>query len=51
VRVLRGGTETAGRAEAINDDFSLCLRRDDGTCEAVTGGEVSLRGVGGAASP
>ena len=45
VRVLRGDQERIGFAEAIMDDFALLVRYPDGTEEALTGGEVSVRGL------
>lgn len=45
VRVLRGDQERLGFAEAIMDDFALLVRYPDGTEEALTGGEVSVRGL------
>ena len=45
VRVLRGDQERIGFAVAIMDDFALMVRYPDGTSEALTGGEVSVRGL------
>ena len=45
VRILRGDTETTAFAEAVTDDFALLVRYPDGSREALTGGEVSVRGL------
>ena len=36
-----------GRAVAVRDDFSLEVAYPDGSTEAVSSGEVSVRGIGG----
>lgn len=45
VRVLRGEVAKNAHAEAVTEDFSLLVRYPDGTREALTGGEVSVRGL------
>ena len=45
VRILRGDTQTTAFAEAVTEDFALLVRYPDGTREALTGGEVSVRGL------
>ena len=45
VRVLRGDTQRLAFAESITDDFALVVRYPDGSREALTGGEVSVRGL------
>ena len=47
VRVIRGGDERNAFAEAVDDDFALVVRYEDGTREAVFSGEVSVRGLEG----
>lgn len=47
VRVLRGNETFTGVAEDLADDFSLIVRRDDGTRETVNAGDVSVRGLFG----
>ena len=45
VLVRRGGSEREAFAESISDDFGLEVRYGDGTREAVSSGEVSVRGL------
>ena len=47
VRVIRGGRERNAFAEAVDDDFGLVVRYEDGTRETVFSGEVSVRGLEG----
>ena len=47
VRVVRGENVRTGFAEAVDDDFALVVRWEDGTRETVTGGDVSVRGLFG----
>lgn len=47
VRVLEPGKEYSGISEGINDYGELLVRREDGSCEAVYAGEVSVRGIYG----
>ena len=47
VRVLRGAQSRSAFAEAIDDDFALVVRYEDGTRETVFSGEVSVRGLEG----
>ena len=47
VRVIRAGSERNAFAEAVDDDFALVVRYEDGTREAVFSGEVSVRGLEG----
>ena len=47
VRLLRPGREEAAFAEGVDDDFSLVVRFPDGRREAVSSGEVSVRGLFG----
>lgn len=47
VLVTQGGKSFSAFAEAIDDDFSLIVRRRDGKCETVSFGEVSVRGLCG----
>ncbi len=47
VRVVRGEDVRTGFAEAVDDDFALVVRWEDGTRETVTGGDVSVRGLFG----
>lgn len=44
VRVLSPGRERLGFARAIDEDFCLVVEFEDGSVEAVSGGEVSIRG-------
>ena len=45
VLIRRGDAQRQAFAEAVTDDFSLLVRYPDGACEALTGGEVSVRGL------
>ena len=45
VRVVRGEDVRTGFAEAVDDAFALVVRRADGSREAVSSGEVSVRGL------
>jgi BirA family biotin operon repressor/biotin-[acetyl-CoA-carboxylase] ligase len=45
VRLLRAGEEEEAFAEAVDDAFALVVRRADGSREAVSSGEVSVRGL------
>ena len=45
MRILRPSGEVRATALAMDDDFSLRVRREDGTEETVTAGEVSVRGL------
>ena len=47
VRVVRGADVRTGFAEAVDDDFALVVRWEDGSRETVTGGDVSVRGLFG----
>lgn len=47
VTVLRGGEPHAAFALAVEDDFSLRVRMEDGHEERLTAGEVSVRGLMG----
>ena len=47
VRVVCGENVRTGFAEAVDDDFALVVRWEDGTRETVTGGDVSVRGLFG----
>lgn len=47
VRVIRGDTQRVAVAEAVDDDFGLVVRYEDGTRETVVSGEVSVRGLEG----
>ncbi len=47
VTVLSGNTQKKATALAVNEDFSLQLRYADGTTEALSSGEVSVRGEHG----
>lgn len=47
VLVIRGEERFAAFAESIGEDFSLRVRRCDGRSEAVSFGEVSIRGIDG----
>lgn len=47
VRVLRGDTVKHAVAEAVDDDFALVVRYEDGTVEHVFTGEVTVRGQEG----
>ena len=43
VFVLSGGNKRPAEALDINEDFSLSVRYEDGSCEALNAGEVSIR--------
>lgn len=43
VTLVQGDRRREAYAEAVNDDFSLLVRLPDGSLEAVTSGEVSVR--------
>ena len=45
VRLLRAGGEEEAFAEAVGEDFALVVRFPDGRREAVSSGEVSVRGL------
>lgn len=45
VRVLRPGQVRTGTAEAVTEDFALLVRWDNGEQEALSSGEVSVRGL------
>ena len=45
VRLLRAGGEEEAFAEAVDDTFALVVRRANGSREAVSSGEVSVRGL------
>jgi len=45
VRVLQPGNEYEGTAVGINTMGELLVEKEDGTCEAVYAGEVSVRGL------
>ena len=47
VTVLRSSGAWNGFATGINEDFSLTVRWEDGTEEALSAGEVSVRGLYG----
>ena len=47
VRLLRPDGEEEAFAEAVDDTFALVVRRADGSREAVSSGEVSVRGLYG----
>ncbi|MFA5561919.1 MAG: biotin--[acetyl-CoA-carboxylase] ligase [Eubacteriales bacterium] len=47
VRVLRGGVEKQGVARGVDERFALLVDFSDGTCEALSSGEVSVRGLYG----
>ena len=47
VRVVAGSSDRLGRALGVDDDFRLIVRFEDGSVEAVPGGEVSVRGMYG----
>ena len=47
VTVLRSSGARNGFATGINEDFSLTVRWEDGTAEALSAGEVSVRGLYG----
>ena len=43
IRVITGTSEKKAIAEAVGDDFALHVRYEDGTREALRGGEITLR--------
>ena len=45
MRLLRAGGEEEAFAEAVDDTFALVVRHADGSREAVSSGEVSVRGL------
>nr|WP_317325240.1 hypothetical protein [uncultured Flavonifractor sp.] len=45
VKVLRGSTERTGAAVGVDETFALVVEWDDGTREALSSGEVSVRGL------
>lgn len=45
VTLLRGGSSEIAFAESIDDDFRLVVRHLDGRIEAISSGEVSVRGL------
>ncbi|MBR1781134.1 MAG: biotin--[Oscillospiraceae bacterium] len=47
VRVIRASGERSAVAEAVDDDFGLVVRYEDGTRETIFSGEVSVRGLEG----
>ena len=47
VTVISGEKKRPAEALSINDDFSLRVRYEDGTCEDLSSGEVSVRGLYG----
>lgn len=47
VRVLTPGRERLGFARTVDEDFCLVVAFEDGSVEAVSGGEVSVRGNDG----
>ena len=47
VRILRAGTERAAHADGIGPEAELLVTYPDGTKDAVTSGEVSVRGMYG----
>ena len=47
VRVLRGGEERLAHADGIGPDAALLVTYADGTQEAVSSGELSVRGMYG----
>lgn len=47
VAVIRGGQTKTGVALAVDEQFALVIRYGDGSEEAVSGGEVSVRGLYG----
>ncbi|MHC1694451.1 MAG: biotin--[acetyl-CoA-carboxylase] ligase [Eubacteriales bacterium] len=47
VCLIRGGTETRGYAEDIDEYFNFVIRYPDGRRESVSSGEVSVRGIYG----
>ncbi len=47
VRVIRGDVVRNATAEAVDDDFALVVRYEDGSVEHVSTGEVTVRGQNG----
>ncbi len=47
VHILRSGTKRKAFAEAVDDNFALIVRYEDGTQETIFSGEVSVRGLEG----
>jgi len=47
VKIVRGGNERLAHAEGIDEDAALIVTYRDGTREAVSSGEVSVRGMYG----
>ncbi len=47
VQILRDGRRIEAEAVAVDKDFGLVIRRDDGTEEILRAGEVSVRGLYG----
>ena len=45
VQVIRGKETRPGRAVAVDDQFALVVEWEDGSREAVSSGEVSVRGL------
>ena len=45
VRVLQPGNEYEGTAVGINTMGELLVEKQDGTCETIYAGEVSVRGL------
>lgn len=45
VKIVRPDGETTAAAEGLTEDFKLVVRREDGTREEVSSGEVSVRGL------
>lgn len=45
VRLIQKGQTRTAFAESIDDDFALVVRWSDGTREAITAGDVSVRGL------
>ncbi len=47
VSVVRGGVSRHAHAEGIDENAALLVTYDDGSTEAVSSGEVSVRGMYG----
>lgn len=47
ITIVKGDIEKSGIATSINDDFSLNVQYTDGSCETISSGEVSIRGLYG----
>ncbi|OUN22992.1 biotin--[acetyl-CoA-carboxylase] ligase [Flavonifractor sp. An82] len=45
IKVLRGSTERTGTAVGVDETFALVVEWEDGTREALSSGEVSVRGL------